>query len=163
MAKFHISEDGNPRVCKASRGKCPISSDINHYDSAVEARAGYEKLQQFNANRVLTSTTQETRMAKLPEIKGIEYEPDFKGEEGISDAGVKFSSIGAFRTRRNGSRARIASIIVYDDNTAIIWDRTGANEADIKARERLLKPLAESFEISPYSSPIFQLFKDRSK
>lgn len=164
MTKFHISDDGNPRACKASKDNCPISADINHYDTAEEARTGYEKLQKFQANRTHTrASSQETRMEKLPEVKGVEYESDFNGEEGVSDAGVKFSSFGAFRKRRNGSRARIASIIVYDDNTAIVWDRTDSNEANIKARERLLKPLAETFEISPYSSPIFRLFKDRSK
>lgn len=156
MAKFHISADGNARACKASKGNCPLAADINHYDTPEEARAGYEKLQQFNANRVLTRTTQDTRMAKLPEVKGIKYEPDFDGD-GVSDAGIKFSSIKAFRERRNGSHARIATITVYDDDTAIVWDRTSSDEADIKARGRLLGPLKDSFEISPYSSPIFRL------
>jgi hypothetical protein len=95
-------------------------------------------------------------MAKLPEVKGIKYEPDFDGD-GVSDAGIKFSSIKAFRERRNGSHSRIATITVYDDDTAIVWDRTSSNEADIKARGRLLGPLKDSFEISPYSSPIFRL------
>ena len=162
MAKFHISADGNPRSCSAKAGNCPLAADDQHFSTAEEARADYEKSQESTVRSVKRTnqpprTTHDTRMAKLPEVKGVMYEPDFNGEEGVSDAGVKYSSIGAFRERRNGSRARIASIIVYDDNTAIVWDRTGANEADIKARERLLKPLAESFEISPYSSPIFRL------
>lgn len=156
MAKFHISADGNARACKASKGNCPLAADINHYDTPEEARAGYERRQQFRANRGLTRTTQDTRMAKLPEVKGIKYELDFDGE-GVSDEGVKFSSIKAFRERRNGSHARIATITVYDDDTAIVWDRTSSDEADIKARGRLLDPLKDSFEISPYSSPIFRL------
>lgn len=156
MAKFHVSADGNARACKASKGNCPLAADINHYDTADEARAGYEKLQKFRANRTHTrATSLETRMAKLPEVKGIKYELDFDGE-GVSDEGVKFSSIKAFRERRNGSHARIATITVYDDDTAIVWDRTSSDEADIKARGRLLDPLKDSFEISPYSSPIFR-------
>jgi hypothetical protein len=156
MAKFHVSADGNPRACKASKGNCPLAADINHYETPEEARAGYEKLQKFRANRGITRSTQDTRMAKLPEVKGIKYEPESNGE-GASDAGIKYSSIEAFRERKDGSRARIASITVYDDGTAIVWDRTDANEADIKARGRLLEPLKESLEISPYSSPIFRL------
>lgn len=155
MTKFHVSADGNPRSCNAKQGNCPLAGDDKHFDTAEAARTDYEKTQGASFATV-QRTTQATRMAKLPEVKGIKYEPDFDGD-GVSDAGIKFSSIKAFRERRNGSHSRIASITVYDDGTAIVWDRTSANEADIKARGRLLGPLKESFEISPYSSPIFRL------
>ena len=43
MAKFHISSDGNPRVCSASEGKCPLGGNENHYTSKEAARAAYEE------------------------------------------------------------------------------------------------------------------------
>lgn len=154
MAKFHVSADGNARACKASKDNCPLAADINHYDTADEARAGYEKLQQFRANRTLTRTTSETRMAKLPEVKGVVYEKDAYGE-GVTEDGQPYTSIDAFREKRNGERSRVAAITVYDDGSAIVWDRTEANEADIRSRDNLRDALKSTFEISAYSSPVF--------
>ena len=42
MANFHISEDGNPRVCKAQSGNCPIGGDEQHFTSPEAARNAYE-------------------------------------------------------------------------------------------------------------------------
>ena len=42
MDKFHISSDGNPRVCSASEGNCPIGGNENHYTSKEAARAAFE-------------------------------------------------------------------------------------------------------------------------
>ncbi len=42
MAKFHVSTDGNPRVCTASKGNCPFGGDENHYTSKEAARAAFE-------------------------------------------------------------------------------------------------------------------------
>ncbi len=44
MAKYHVSTDGNPRVCTASDGNCPIGGDDTHYTSKEAARAAFEAL-----------------------------------------------------------------------------------------------------------------------
>ena len=43
MAKFHVSSDGNPRVCSSSEGKCPFGGNENHYTSKEAARAAFEE------------------------------------------------------------------------------------------------------------------------
>ena len=42
MPKYHISSDGNPRVCTASEGNCPIGGDETHYTSKEAARSAFE-------------------------------------------------------------------------------------------------------------------------
>lgn len=42
MPKYHVSADGNPRVCRASNGNCPIGGDETHYTSKEAARAAFE-------------------------------------------------------------------------------------------------------------------------
>lgn len=44
MAKFHISPDGNPRICAAAV-RCPLGGAEDHYDSMAEARQAYEAIQ----------------------------------------------------------------------------------------------------------------------
>ncbi len=43
MAKFHVSSDGNPRVCTASEGNCPLGGNENHFTSKEAARAAFEE------------------------------------------------------------------------------------------------------------------------
>ncbi len=43
MPKYHVSSDGNPRVCKASEGNCPIGGDETHYTNKEAARASFEE------------------------------------------------------------------------------------------------------------------------
>ncbi len=42
MAKYHLSTDGNPRVCTAAEGNCPLGGDAPHFPSKDEARAAFE-------------------------------------------------------------------------------------------------------------------------
>lgn len=42
MTKYHLSSDGNPRVCTAADGNCPLGGDAPHFSSKVTARAAYE-------------------------------------------------------------------------------------------------------------------------
>lgn len=42
MAKYHLSEDGNPRVCTAQDGNCPLGKDEPHFHTKIAARAAYE-------------------------------------------------------------------------------------------------------------------------
>lgn len=59
MAKFHVSSDGNPRVCTAAEGNCPIGGNENHYTSKEAARAAFEE-----SVKVPTSTTKKTLSEK---------------------------------------------------------------------------------------------------
>lgn len=154
MAKFHVSADGNPRSCNAKQGNCPLAGDDKHFDTAEAARTDYEKAQGTSFATV-QRTTQATRMAKLPEVKGIIYEADSYGE-GVNEVGIAYSSIEAYREKKNGERSRIASITVYDSGDAIVWDRAEANEADIRSRNKLRDSLKETFEIATTSSPVFR-------
>lgn len=42
MAKYHISADGNPRICTAAEGQCPLGAEEMHFNSKLQARAAYE-------------------------------------------------------------------------------------------------------------------------
>ncbi len=41
MARHHIGKDGNPHICKAEAGKCPLGGE--HYDSMAKATAAAEE------------------------------------------------------------------------------------------------------------------------
>jgi len=44
MAKYHVNPaTGEPGRCTAENGNCPFSDVSDHFDTAVEARVGYEK------------------------------------------------------------------------------------------------------------------------
>lgn len=44
MPRFHINTDsGEAGACRAVKGNCPFGSDSEHYSSAEEARAAFEK------------------------------------------------------------------------------------------------------------------------
>lgn len=45
MAKFHISEAGNPAPCKATVNACPRGGEADHYSSPQAARQAYEAAQ----------------------------------------------------------------------------------------------------------------------
>lgn len=42
MTKYHLSTDGNPRVCKAADGNCPLGGSENHFTSKKGARENFE-------------------------------------------------------------------------------------------------------------------------
>lgn len=42
MAKFHISISGEPKICTAAEGNCPLSDADEHYASPEDARSAYE-------------------------------------------------------------------------------------------------------------------------
>ena len=41
MSKYHVSDDGNPRVCRAVV-KCPYGDQLKHYESQEQARMAFE-------------------------------------------------------------------------------------------------------------------------
>lgn len=153
MTKFHVSDDGNPRPCAAQKGNCPIGGETEHFTNPESAREHYESTQ-GSAVKSIKRVTSETRMATLPEIKNVEYEKDEFGE-GVSEEGVAYTTADTYRTGRNGSRTRLATVTVYDDGTALVWDKSGSTISDVKALDKLKVELKKTHKISKYSSPIF--------
>lgn len=43
MTKYHISKKGNPAICRAKEGNCPLGGANEHYDSKEEAREAISK------------------------------------------------------------------------------------------------------------------------
>ena len=67
MAKYHISTDGNPRVCKASAGSCPIGGNETHYTSKEAARTAFEA-----SEAIPESTPKKTRSGES--IRTADYQ-----------------------------------------------------------------------------------------
>lgn len=153
MTKFHVSDDGNPRPCKAQPDNCPVAGDGDHFTTPESAREHFEKTQS-NTVPTIKRVTSETRMASLPEIKNVEYEKDEFGE-GVSEEGVAYTTADTYRIGRNGSRSRLATVTVYDDGTALVWDKSGSTISDVKAIGKLKEELKKTHKISRYSSPVF--------
>lgn len=40
--RVHVTRSGDPGVCSAQPGNCPLSDDEGHYSSPEEARLAYE-------------------------------------------------------------------------------------------------------------------------
>ncbi len=59
VSKFHVSSDGNPRVCNAAEGNCPIGGDETHYTSKEAARAAFEE-----SVEVLESASKKTTLSE---------------------------------------------------------------------------------------------------
>jgi hypothetical protein len=43
MAKYHINSRGEAGLCRAQVSNCPFGGESDHYQSAPEARLGYEE------------------------------------------------------------------------------------------------------------------------
>lgn len=153
MTKFHLSDDGNPRPCNAQEGNCPIGAENEHFTNVDSARQHYEKAQGSAVTSIKRSTAA-SRLASLPVIKNVEYEADPLGD-GVTEEGMNYTSVDTFRPGRNGSRNPLALITVYEDNTVIVWDKSGSTITDVKARDKLKEELKKTHKISQYSSPVF--------
>ncbi len=62
MAKYHLSEDGTPRLCKAVAGNCPLAADGAHYASRKDAAEAYEKT--MAASVIVTVSSSTRKLAK---------------------------------------------------------------------------------------------------
>lgn len=67
MAKYHLSEDGTPRLCKASEGNCPLAADDAHYGSRKEAAEAYEESMSSASVTTVSSSTRKL----MKELNGI--------------------------------------------------------------------------------------------
>ena len=73
MAKYHISKDGDPKPCRATKKPCPIGGE--HFDSEEAARDHYEKTME---NEVSSEKPKWTVVAKIARSLGageIDFRP----------------------------------------------------------------------------------------
>lgn len=59
MTKFHLTPDGEAKICTASEGKCKYAEnnvDPEHYSSKEEASKAYKKLNQDNIFQTLRNS-----------------------------------------------------------------------------------------------------------
>lgn len=86
--KFHISSDGQPRACRATKVACKLNSD--HYDTKEEAQAAYEKLNEAKANG--GSLKKNTSLNTIPKLNRAIKDIDDKlasNESVLKEVGVK--------------------------------------------------------------------------
>lgn len=61
--RWHINANGVAGRCKAQPGECPVSPDEPHYETAADARAGYEE------SMASSSVAEPTQRAPKPMAK----------------------------------------------------------------------------------------------
>ncbi len=74
-SKYHLSDDGTPRVCTAGEGNCPIGSEEQHFSTQIAARAAFEARQATETvvPSLKKKLTRDERAA-AEVSKGIEYD-----------------------------------------------------------------------------------------
>ena len=95
MAKYHISEDGNPRACRAKPGNCRFGEDNAHYSTKEEARAAYEASQTPTLSRTTTTVGDPVAFQ------------NFRGEEAVGKLVSVRSKRGVIREDRSGYHYRV--------------------------------------------------------
>lgn len=162
MVKYHLSEDGNPRPCKAQSGNCPVAGELTHFDSPDKAREYYEVTVQGGSFSPKKFKTHEDRVSELPKVDGIHFEAHEDSPEHVRDDGVPYSNVEAFRTNRSGKKISIAAISIYDDGEALVHDISEGLLSDLDANDDLSDALNNKYTISPTSSKPFYRPQDPS-
>lgn len=77
MARYHINNQGNPGLCKASK-KCPFGGAEAHYDNPAEAMAAFEAMQggSFESPAFKRSKVRDEKGNLLTVYHGTDYEFD---------------------------------------------------------------------------------------
>lgn len=103
MARYHISKDGSPGVCSASKRECPIGEDTPHgeFESEKEARAWVEKVLENQSGGSLQSKKKVSITEEMPrspraaaKIKKLN-EYGFKTSDLIP--GARYGVVGSWR------------------------------------------------------------------
>jgi len=53
--RYHLSKNGRPNVCKATKSNCPLGSNAEHFDSPSDARNFYEEKMSKETNPLIGS------------------------------------------------------------------------------------------------------------
>lgn len=57
MAKYHISKNGQPGICRAKSGNCPLGSEAEHFSNIQEASKHAEKVMGDRFNYMVSTRT----------------------------------------------------------------------------------------------------------
>ena len=87
MARFHTKENGDPGVCVAQPGNCPLGPNEPHFGSPGEVRRYSEKKLSEAYDDVLVGIREGVDMRTItdwgaPELKGAIKEVTYKGNTG---------------------------------------------------------------------------------
>ena len=65
--RFHINEKGEVKRCRAEKGNCPITKETGgeHYNTANQAQAAYEKMQTPQSVKSLASVVDPQKFKKF--------------------------------------------------------------------------------------------------
>lgn len=162
MPKYHLSDDGNPRPCRAQQGNCPISGELEHFDNPEKAREYYEVVVQGAAFSPKKFRSHEERVADLPKVSGIQFEAHEDSADHVRDDGVPYSNVEAFRTNRSGKKISVAAITIYDDGEVSAHDISEGLLSDIDANDDISDALNKKYTVNHTSSKAFYRPKDPS-
>jgi hypothetical protein len=121
MAKYHINAKGEPGVCRATKGNCPLGGDTDHYSSPEAARSAYEKNQAplftepATAKKNPISLETESTMETVPSEK-IKKGDIYRGEEVQSvSVGRKWVTLSTDKSRE--------ILVAKDESTTVIREQ----------------------------------------
>ena len=137
MAKYHIGKDGNPHICKATPGQCPLGGE--HYDSLAKATAAAE--QAAIPREDSTSTPSYPTLSSVVHQHGVSFAREALSNELPSNyryrihAGVNANQSVRQRADDGDENAAIVAHngVMYDlpDNSAVLVDVADNSTADL--------------------------------
>lgn len=165
IADLTVYDDGEVRAYDKTSGTLSdldaiddLSAAIyDKYDvSPVSSDSFYTPRPKAPMGIVPESHKHNRRVKDIPEVKGLVYEPEPFKDSDRNEDGVSYSTVSVIREGRTGKRSSVAEITLYENGDAIVWDKCGPNEADIKSRDKFKAAIKDKYKISPYSSPVFR-------
>lgn len=152
MAKYHLSSDGNPRVCTAEKGNCPLGGDAPHFASKVAARAAYEASVDV---KVLASASRKKNRYGQPE----EVDPALKREaepletvkpEPEYESRIEHKNLGSLKGGQkfydnDGELVEIVSTKTGSKNSTIVAkDAAGKERKIYRSKDELVQAIVKT-------------------
>lgn len=156
MSRYHLSARGEPAICKAAPGECPLNSE--HFDSPLAAERHFESL---NSSSTFSNLSKELDLSyqtgHQPDDEGVqghdveEYYPDFYSRPQLYRTGMKKSdseSTSAILKMRGNPDAKVtifrtipahADTINNGDWVSLSRDYAEAHEANMPDESKLLE------------------------
>lgn len=143
MSKFHISKNGVPAPCKATKGNCPLggnSGDENHFDSKEEAQQHADK-----ENSSKYGTLPEIEEAKAPRepinFPSLTKEDKVKALELINEARGKvfpnrLKPIEEVDMSKYGSHVTTPNDMLFPEDAGRISDVANATQSEYEFTAR---------------------------
>ena len=168
MAKYHISEDGKPRLCTAASAEsCPVKgidgqvASHGDFASDKDARAFAEQVLERHLGETATvsvskkANSKKEAMTPTPETLPDMHELFKESPRSTVGVGRTYAQLNGIQRDRDagllddaGARSRIASIVETLDEMAV-WDRTAGTDAAIAYRDRLSRLAGDAKPFTP--------------